>query len=763
MMRRIGSGPAEGWLSVGLVLIMCVTMAWAIDDVAPVMGRGAFTDFLTWAAIVGVLVGFVGPKLGLGRWRTYLVGAIVGALLVPWLVGAHLESDGSIAGRFLATAESAVTAYYELVLAGNSFTNQYGHHLWVIGLLVFATSLFAAYATFGHRRPLNAVVIIGVSLVINMSLTTNDQLGYMVLYSAAAMFLLIRFHALDEQAEWFRRRIGDPAAISGIYLRGGSMFIVLAVVGSLLLTTAAASAPLAGAWDGVSDNVVEVSRSLAKFLPGGVNSRNLGSEFGDDTQIRGFWVDDDRVYATIDLSPDEDDTFYWRAATFDRFNNNGWVTSETNDIIKLAGDPLLAGTLEDVADTVLTRPVTFTVTPVEYKGAYILSPQRPDSVSQTATVRGLGPGGMFVAIKRSSSPQPYTVTAVVPTRGEGGLESNRLIEAGTNYPEEIRATYLQIPDDAMGPASDSLLAEMIAAAPNGVASSPYELAKTMETQFHRDVFTYKTNVQDLPCAEQNLSTVECFSTFKVGYCQYYATTMAVFLRELGIPSRIAEGFLPGDRELRSGRETLLGRNRHQWVEVYFPNYGWVPFDPTGGGVALLEPLPTGAPLSSGSPRPSSSFGPGGSARPTGDPRDEGPDVVPGGVRPGSGGPSAGLLGAVAVLLSAAVGGLMFMTWRRGPRGQTSPDRAYGSVTRLAARLGFGPRPNQTVYEYAGALAEVLPEARPQLETVAQAKVESAYGRGLLGADGLQSLREAERRLRVLMLRLVFRRDRRPKR
>ena len=106
---------------------------------------------------------------------------------------------------------------------------------------------------------------------------------------------------------------------------------------------------------------------------------------------------------------------------------------------------------------------------------------------------------------------------------------------------------------------------------------------------------------------------------------------------------------------------------------------------------------------------------------------------------------------------------MFMTWRRGPRGQTSPDRAYGSVTRLAARLGFGPRPNQTVYEYAGALAEVLPEARPQLETVAQAKVESTYGRGLLGDDGLHALREAERRLRVMLLRLLFRRDRRPRR
>ena len=424
MMRRLASGPAEGWLSLGLVMIMCVVMAWAIDDVAPVMGRDSFTDFLTWAAVAGVLVGFIGPKLGLGRWRTYLVGAIVAALLVPWLVGGNLRSDGSPLGRFEATAASAVSAYIELVIEGNSFTNQYGHHLWVIGLLVFATSLFAAYATFGHRRPLNAVVIIGVALVINMSLTVNNQLGYLVLYSAAAMFLLIRFHALDEQAEWLRRRIGDPTAISGIYLRGGSIFIVLAVAGSLLLTTAAASAPLAGAWDGVSDNVVEVSRSLAKFLPGGANSRNLGSEFGDDTQIRGFWVDDDRVYATIKVSPDEDDDFYWRASTFDQFNNNGWVTSQTTDITKPADDLLLDGTLEDVADTVLTRPVTFTVTPVEYKGTYMLSPQRPESVSQTATLRVLGPG------EPVRGPQAELLVRVVhgdgrradPRRGRAGGE-----------------------------------------------------------------------------------------------------------------------------------------------------------------------------------------------------------------------------------------------------------------------------------------------------------------------------------------------------
>ena len=762
MMRRLPSAPTEGWISLGLVMVMCVSMAWAIDDVAPVMARDSYTDFLMLAAIGGVLFGFIGPKLGLGRWRTYLLGAVVAALVVPWLVGANLRSDGSIIGRFDATATSAVKAYVELVLENSSFTNEYGHHLWVIGLLVWATSMFASYATFGHRRPLNAVVLVGAALVVNMALTTNDQLGYMVLYSLAAMFLLIRFHALDEQAEWLRRRIGDPSAISGIYLRGGSIFVGLAVAGSLLLTTAAASDPLAGAWDGVSDRVVDVSRSLAKYLPGGANSRNLSNEFGDDTQIRGFWVSDEQVYATIQLSPDEDDEFYWRASTFDRFDMNGWSTSPPTETTVSAGGTLLDGTLEDVADTVLTRPVTFTVTPVSYKGGWMLSPHRPESVNQTSSLRTLGPGGLFVALKRNSSPNPYTVTAVVPIRGEGGLESNRLIEAGTDYPQEIRDTYLPYSPEAMGPASLAVLAEMVAAAPNGAASSPYELARTMETKFHQKPFEYDTDVTDLPCVEENLSTVECFAKYQRGYCQYYATTMAIFLRALDIPSRIAEGFLPGTRDERSGIETLLGRNKHQWVEVYFPGYGWVPFDPTGGQVSRLEPLPTGAPLASTRPRPSSSIGPGGTQFPTGDERDRAPNVV-GSVGSGGGGPSAGLLGAVAVLLAVIVGGLMFMTWRRGPRGQTSPDRAYGSITRLAARFGFGPRPNQTVYEYAGALAEVLPEARPQLETVAKAKVESTYGRALLGEDGLHALRDAERRLRVIMLRLPFRRDRRPRR
>lgn len=100
--------------------------------------------------------------------------------------------------------------------------------------------------------------------------------------------------------------------------------------------------------------------------------------------------------------------------------------------------------------------------------------------------------------------------------------------------------------------------------------------------------------------------MECFSRFKRGFCQYYAATMAVILRDLGVPTRIAVGFLPGAFVPQTGIEEILNSNAHAWVEVYFPGYGWVTFDPTGGGIATIAPLPSGRPVTSGSPGPSGS-------------------------------------------------------------------------------------------------------------------------------------------------------------
>jgi hypothetical protein len=88
-----------------------------------------------------------------------------------------------------------------------------------------------------------------------------------------------------------------------------------------------------------------------------------------------------------------------------------------------------------------------------------------------------------------------------------------------------------------------------------------------------------------------------------------------------------------------------------------------------------------------------------------------------------------------------------------------PDAAYGTITRIAGRLGYAQRPEQTVYEYTAALGEILPAIRPELALVATSKVESTYARREPGPDLMRQLALVRRRLRVRLLALLFRRPR----
>src|SRR5579884_1338054 len=70
---------------------------------------------------------------------------------------------------------------------------------------------------------------------------------------------------------------------------------------------------------------------------------------------------------------------------------------------------------------------------------------------------------------------------------------------------------------------------------------------------------------------------------KAGHCEYFASSMAVMLRTLGIPSRIVNGFRGGVYNDLTGSYVVRARDAHSWVEAYFPDYGWYTFDPTPGG------------------------------------------------------------------------------------------------------------------------------------------------------------------------------------
>jgi transglutaminase-like putative cysteine protease len=748
--------PAEGWLTLVLVCVMAGVVAWSIDDGAWILGRGGLTDFLVPLTVASVVVGFVTARLGWSRWRAHFVSALVGAVIIP-LVAARLLAPTvsnpfelyAIAGRVVATV------WTDFVVLRKVTTLEFGHYMLIFGIAAWATGQYAGYTVFGHRRPFDATLVLGLLLLASMAINEHDQLGALVVFTVAALLLVNRTHAFEERSRWIRSHLGEPASVRTAYLRGGALFVAASVLGAIALTATARSAPLQSAFADLPQRLVDLSASFQRFLPTGGSNRNIAAiAFGSTLPISNRWGSQDGIAFTVALPPTETERFYWRAVAYSRFDLNSWAFGNVHSTSRGAGAPVLEGMSDDPEELPGRRPVTFTIRPDVYRGDVVLSPQTVVNVDRPTELSTIGANGFFANLTAPGG-GPYRVTALVPVRGDdqaGALTQNRLRAAGTDYPAEIRALYLDVPDGALGPNATALFDRM---RDQVVGPTPYDTAAAM-VAFFRDGanFRYDTDLRNAPC--EGLSTVECFALVKRGFCQWYATTMTIFLRELGIPARYVEGFLPGGRS--NGVETVQYASAHAWVEAYFPGYGWVEFDPTGGGVSRDEPLPSGQPV------PSTSFDPNASLAPIDAPNpgdetggDEGTVGAAGG-----GGTSSIPFVLLLIVLAGVVAVVAVRATGRGTASDVTPEQAWRGIVGLARRLGLGPRPAQTVYEYAGALGEAMPAARPELETVARAKVEVAYGRQRLGEDQLRAVRDAHRRLRLSLLRLAIRsRIRRP--
>ena len=750
--------PAEGWTTLLAVVGLPFAVAWSLDDAGWLPGPQGSTAYLLYLAVASAAVGILLAKLGLGRFRAYLVGALVGGIVVPFAAGGAVLAGevplrldwASVVARYEAITDVVRRVWVDLVINGQPFTTEFGHYHLVFAGLIWAAGLLAATAAIGRRRPLDAVIVTGLLLLTNEALTAHEQIQILVVFSVAALVLLIRSHVFEEQITWARRRVGDPGAVSGLYLRSGARFVAAAVFGALVLTTTASSAPLQGAWSDMPRRLAEVSRWLERFAPPGGDPRPPGLVgFLPTVTTNGLWSPDESKIAFVAQVPVDAGVFRWRAGTYSNYTLFGWDWGSTHELPTGPGDPLLEGTGDSPLSGVERTEVRIRIEPQAFIDATALSPDAINTVDRPATLLGVGPRTRFTTVRLSGGSTPYVVDALVPTIGDTatGITENRLRAAGRIYPDDISSIYLQVPDRAIGAAAQQILDQVESTfGSQAVAEAkPYDLARALETYLRDPAnFRYQTDVRaEIRQQCSGLSTVECFAQIRRGYCEYYASTMVMLLRTARIPARIAYGFLPGDRTA-DGTETVSASAAHWWVEVYFPNTGWVEFDPTGT-VGQPVPLPSGAPVT---PPPSgASVGPRESDLPVR--RSVGPGGGGGTTTPTTG---SGPFAIIALLLGTAVLVLVFATRRRTIAKPMHPDTAWGGLGRLAARFGFGPRPDQTVYEYAGALGDVVPTARVEVGTVARAKVETAYGRRELGPERLHIVGEAYRRLRVAVFR-----------
>jgi transglutaminase-like putative cysteine protease len=150
--------------------------------------------------------------------------------------------------------------------------------------------------------------------------------------------------------------------------------------------------------------------------------------------------------------------------------------------------------------------------------------------------------------------------------------------APAEYPEEIRATYLQLP--RLDPRIPEL-AKLITAR----SETPFDKTIAVEN-YLRTRFSYTLNITGKP---GNDPLAHFLFETRAGHCEYFASAMAIMLRTLGIPTREVNGFLPGEYNDLGGDYIVRASDAHSWVEVYFPGTGWMTFDPTppsvesGGG------------------------------------------------------------------------------------------------------------------------------------------------------------------------------------
>ncbi len=215
--------------------------------------------------------------------------------------------------------------------------------------------------------------------------------------------------------------------------------------------------------------------------------------------------------------------------------------------------------------------------PLPYQPVEILGPIREDMVWSTeggflATWDRAEAVGETIGIRQGSA---YRVLAERPNPSFQEL-------AEVSFPAEVLAEHTELP--RAYPELGAQAEEVYAAAG---ADTVIERALALQSWFvgPEGGFTYDL---DVPALRGDDALTRFVLEDRVGYCEYFATAMAVMLRETGIPARVAVGFLPGERVAEADPDSGDGLaeylvttgDAHAWVEVLFPGYGWVTFEPT---------------------------------------------------------------------------------------------------------------------------------------------------------------------------------------
>ena len=707
----------EGWSTVFLLIGMVLLSSIALRETEIISGLW----IVPYISVLALLAGIALAKSRFKDGNAHIFSFIYGLFLLFFFVGLVLPGDlawrervGDIIlrqGIWLRKAIDGGTSRDGIV-----FVIQTTAVYWLLGYT-------AAWYTFREPRIWRVVIPSGIVLlsVVYYYNGPKPLPLYLAAYVLLALLLVVRTHLTEQEKDWRAASVRYERGIWFDFLRAGFLTAILILFLSWSLPTLSAT-PLAGdalnraggPWRDFQDTWTRLFSSL----------RSYGSATSDPYQDTLVLGGPRTVGSTpiMDIYVSEQlPSVYWRAVVYDQYENGFWsLAQEGETTLHYPDDGPLA-----IPPTNARKEITQTVfnylpnSSFLYGAPDIKETNKQMFVDAEITARG---EQLVTAVRSRYILRQGDTYDVVSQVSE--VDETSLRQASTNYPEWITEQYLQIPD-TVTPETLELAAEITA---------PYEtnFDKALAIRdYLRSNITYNDQI---PAPPDGIDPVH-YTLFESqeGYCNYYASAMALMLRSQGVPARVASGFAQGEYNEENSFYRVRASNAHTWPEVYFPDYGWIQFEPTaaiplidrpataGGGDSFasllnedLEAQQLGAELE----------------LPEGDTPNLEELLNEDSAQQRSTAffnnfPVWQALGALLILLVAAA--VMFAAYEINKRAEQNVDSSYNRLGFWARLMGIFFQPADTPYERADMLTTAVPKGHTPIRNLTQQYVHKQFG------------------------------------
>ena len=579
------------WAAVGLLFVLLQTVAARLVATNWTPFLYLIQTFTYMGFVVGTALGYSHFKRGTVRWLTFIYMLIM--LPLQWTL--IIDQQASLEEQFASVAGRLFFSMSDFF--GRRPVDDPIFFVALMSITFWIISSWAGFTLVRNQNYLGSVLPAAIGLIIihNYDSGIPGRLWFLAFFGFIALLLLGRLQYLQNKNSWRARRIflspdNSVDLTSSMAIAAGLIIVVAWTVPASLSSMKSAVktwTELTRPWREFSANM-ENAVSALESPSGGTRGQFFGSQLALG---RGF-PQSDAVMFTVQVAkkipPEEKPPrYYWRGRTYDRFVNGQWYTSGTTreDYSPQVTNPYNVNMGE-------ATPAHFVFNTGKTTFSLLYSPAEPIWVSRPG-VTFVSPAGngkdliAWHAYPALRGGETYQVDAILSNPNRQQLQ-----EAGTNYPQWVTDKYLQLPK-ALSPRIKDL-ARVITAD----ATTPFEKAIFI-TSYLRENIKYAQTIPEVPRKKDPLEWV--VFEYKQAYCIYYASAEVLMLRSVGVPARMAVGFAQGKKD---GDSFVVRRmDAHAWPEVYFPDVGWVEFEPTAGQAPLDRPLPPQDPADANTPNP----------------------------------------------------------------------------------------------------------------------------------------------------------------